>query len=182
MKGKNLSQAESRAWFEQIYYAYRKQMFCLARTLLQTDADAEDAVHTVFLQIASKHLPTLCKFTQPADLRNYLLKATKNTCLNQLRKRRRALDWEAFSENWVEDRQFLEQLCAKEEAALVRQAIDALPDHYRDVLYYHYILELPVQDVAKLTGRSAGTVKMQLVRGKKRLQDLLIKGGATPCP
>lgn len=35
--------------FEAVYYTYRKQMFLLANSILNSKQDAEDAVHDVFL-------------------------------------------------------------------------------------------------------------------------------------
>ena len=172
--------AETR--LEEIYYAYRKQMFCLARTLLSNDADAEDAVHTVFLQISEKRLSAVSKIQDPGDLRNYLLKATKNTCLNLLRSRRRTVALEEWMPGTtLSDSEFMEWLCIRAEAEHLRRSIDALPEHYRQVLYCRFVMELSVQDVAALTGKTVGVVKMQLSRGKKKLLQML-KGGKVPCP
>ena len=62
---------DQRQRFAQIYNDYEKQMFYLARTLLDCDADAEDAVHEVFLRIASKQIDTVCGIDNANDLRNY---------------------------------------------------------------------------------------------------------------
>ena len=64
--------------FEEIFYAYRKQMVTLALSILNNENDAEDAVHNVFLRIAQKNWNTVRTIENKTDLRNYLLKATKN--------------------------------------------------------------------------------------------------------
>ena len=68
--------------FEEIYMNYRKRMFLVAKTVLRRDSSAEDIVHDVFLKIAKKHMATISKIRNDTDLRNYLLKATKNTVLD----------------------------------------------------------------------------------------------------
>ena len=73
--------------FEQIYMNYRNQMFAVARSYLPSDADAEDAVHDVFLRVASKCWESVRGIENEADLRNYLLKAVKNKSLNILDRR-----------------------------------------------------------------------------------------------
>lgn len=83
-----IEDTDQRSLFEQVYQQYRKQMYYLANTLLEDSAAAEDVVHDVFLRIASRHMPTIQRITDHNDLRNYLLKATKNTCLNHLKKHR----------------------------------------------------------------------------------------------
>lgn len=77
-----------RRLFEEIYLNYRKQMLLVARSVLGSDTDAEDVVHDVFLKIAKKHMSRISKIKNSIDLRNYLLKATKHTALDHLRKRR----------------------------------------------------------------------------------------------
>ena len=72
--------------FERIYYTYRKQMLVVARTILQNESDSEDAVHEVFLKIATKHMGIIKSIELETDIRNYLLKATKNTALNIKKK------------------------------------------------------------------------------------------------
>ena len=67
-----------RRLFEEIYFSYRKQMFLVARTVLKNDSDAEDIVHDVFLRIAKKYMAKISTIENETDLRNYLLKATKN--------------------------------------------------------------------------------------------------------
>ena len=75
-----------RRLFEEIYINYRKQMFLVARSVLGNDSDAEDIVHDVFLKIAKKHMTRISRIENDTDLRNYLLKATKHTALDHLRK------------------------------------------------------------------------------------------------
>lgn len=77
-----------RRLFEEIYLSYRKQMFLVARTVLKNDSDAEDIVHDVFLRIAKKYMAKISTIENETDLRNYLLKATKNAALDHLRKHR----------------------------------------------------------------------------------------------
>lgn len=78
-----------RRLFEEIDLNYRKQMLLVARSVLGNDSDAEDIVHDVFLKIAKKHMARISKIEKDTDLRNYLLKATKHTALDHLRKHRR---------------------------------------------------------------------------------------------
>lgn len=79
-----------RRQFEEIYLSYRKQMFLVARTVLKNDSDAEDIVHDVFLRIAKKYMAKISTIENETDLRNYLLKATKNAALRCLRSPKKA--------------------------------------------------------------------------------------------
>ena len=164
--------------FEKIYHAYKKQMAYVAMEIVQNEADAEDIVHDVFEKIAIRHMNTINQISEEVDLRNYMLKATKNTALNWKEKRKR---W-TFSKDEIEvepigfnlsDNRFIDYLCKKMEYERVLKAMKALEPRYRDVLYYHFVLEMPVREVAKYLNQSVSATKQQLVRGKKKLLVLL---------
>ena len=78
-----------RRLFEEVYITYRKQMFLVARAVLSNDSDAEDAVHDVFLKIAKSQMQKIGSIQEAADVRNYLLKATKHQAIDHLRKQQR---------------------------------------------------------------------------------------------
>jgi RNA polymerase sigma-70 factor (sigma-E family) len=58
-------------------------------------------------------------------------------------------------------------------AAVVRQALRALPARQRTVLVLRFYEDLPVAEVADLLGCSAGAVKTHTHRGIRRLRQLL---------
>ena len=82
-----LDTEEDKKQFEEIFMSYRKQMVSLAFSILENHEDAEDAIHNVFLRIAQKNWDTVRSIEDKTDLRNYLLKSTKNASLNILKIR-----------------------------------------------------------------------------------------------
>lgn len=163
--------------FEEIYLEYRKQMFLVAMTVTHNETDAEDVVHDVFTRIAEKYMPIIQDIDSQQDLRNYLLRAAKNTALNLLKKKNRAnvsandLQW--VKGDSVSDVDFIDEICAKAEYEQLVNALQLMDEPYREVLYYHFVMELSVSDVAKLLERKPLTVKKQLVRGKKILLQMM---------
>ncbi len=168
---------------EDIFYSYSKQMVSLAMTYLKNTDDAEDAVGTVFERIASRNFDVVRSIKNDCDMRNYLLKATKNTCLNMLGQKKMTVSFEQISEyGYVEkgmcsDDSFFETICNKMDYEAVLKAIGSLNEKYRDALYYHFVMEMTVAEVAKLMFQSVSATKQQLVRGKKMLLALLLKAG-----
>lgn len=168
---------ELRIKFAAIYKTYRKQMVLTALSFLKNSSDAEDAVHDVFFQIvACDRMDFIQKFKNPADLRNYLLKAVKNTALNMLKREyRKELHFDSdISEDAEEileltDNDFLSRICAKFEYEDLVDAILSLNERYRDTMYYHFVMDLSIPETAKALGKEISTTKMQLVRGKKLL-------------
>ena len=181
-----IDEPAKRSLFEQVYLRYRKQMFYLARTLLEDTAAAEDAVHDVFLRIASHHMPTLQKLTDPDDLRNYLLKATKNTCINHRKKHwGKTISLDTINEHdlsgdpQLSDDAFWERLFVISDAKQLIHAIRQLPEPYPHILYDHFVLGLSSRELSDFTGVKPATIEKQIYRGKQRLLKLLDQTGGS---
>lgn len=171
---------EQQRVLETVYNNYKKQMLCIAMSVLKNKEDAEDAVHNVFLTIAQRQMDTVCQITNAVDLRNYLLKATKNVCLNMLRSRKKITDLpetelRALGKTRAvpSDEDFWQLICSRAEAEQVIKAIQKLPDIYRWALYYHFVLELTVSQMARAFDLKTKTVETRLYRGKKLLLEAL---------
>lgn len=167
-----------------MYLSYRKQMVAFAITILGNEDDAQDAVGDVFLRIAQKNWGVVSRIDNETDLRNYLLKATKNTSLNKIKgKKKENVSLDTIAEydmdgiDDLSDDTFLEVICNKFEYDKVVRAIRSLNEKYRDVLYYHYVMEMTVPETAKSLNQKLSATKQQLVRGKKMLLSLLGKKG-----
>ena len=166
--------------FEAIYLTHRKQMIALAMSLLKNESDSEDVVSSVFLKIATKNWNIVQNISSDIDLRNYLLKATKNTALNTLKNKKKynvsldtIIEYDITNIEPISDNDFIEIICNKIEYEEIIKAIGSLSEKYRDVLYYHFVMELTVADTAKMLCQSVSTTKKQLVRGKKILLYIL---------
>lgn len=158
--------------FEQLYNSYSKQMFGLANSILKNSHDAEDVVHEVFYKIAQNHSDIFSRIKSDVDLRNYLLKSAKNTAISFIRMNKTFLELDEIAESdslEFSDDKFLDMICAKIDAKILLEVMDSLENKYREVLYYHFVLELSVAEVADLLDRNINTVKKQLVRGKSKL-------------
>lgn len=177
-----LEDAEDKSLFEKLYYSYRKQMITVAQSVLQDCGDAEDAVHEVFLRIAARYMDIIRSIEEEKDLRNYLLKATKNMALNMLQKKKRDVP-HAVLEEYPDDaedigeKDFVEIICERMDYEKVVAAVQNLHEPYREALYYHFVMELSVPETAKLLNQTKAATKKQLVRGKKMLMKLLEQEG-----
>lgn len=165
--------------FEKLYLSYRSVMYSVAFAILQDESDAEDAVHDTFLSIAARQMPLLSRIEDEADRQSYILKATRNTALNMLRKGVRQLpaddiyEREQFDASKSPDDGFINYICMKHDYKQVVEAIRRLDKKYSDVLYYHFVLGFTAMEVAKIQDKNVNTIKKQLVRGKKLLLEEL---------
>lgn len=170
--------------FEDMFLSYRKQMVTFAVTILGNEDDAQDAVGDVFLRIAQKNWDVVRDIKNETDLRNYLLKATKNTSINKIKTKKKEnvsldtiMEYDMDGIEDLSDDTFLEVICNKYEYDKVVQAIKLLNEKYRDAMYCHYVMEMTVPQTAKSLNQTLSATKQQLVRGKKMLLSLLGKKG-----
>ena len=166
---------EDQSAFTDIYNSHYKQMFYLAKSITHNDADAEDVVHDTFMTILRKYKSVLFKLDNATDLRNYLLKCTKNTALNHIKAaKKNPLSLDGMLEDnpdipILSDDSLLDTICTKYDYDKVLDAMQSLNKAYFDPLYCHFVLELSVPETARHLNQSFETTKKQLVRGKKLL-------------
>ena len=64
-------------------------------------------------------------------------------------------------------------LLLKEKGRLITEAIENLPDKYREVINMRHKQELPYEEIAKELGVPLGTVKARLFRARELLKKRL---------
>ena len=154
--------------FSDIYSNYQKQMLLVAKRILHSDEDAEDAVQIAFLGIAQriKSLPV-----DDRRLRAYVLTAAKNAALSLLPQKKRQDNMLDIDEDL-----FVKVMQSQDYDTLLRAA-RMLPAPYREVLLIICVEGQTVAASAAILHRKPGTVRQQLNRGKKLLIDFCRKEG-----
>ena len=67
----------------------------------------------------------------------------------------------------------------KEQARLIREAVLAMQEPEREIFYRYYYFYQPVAVIAEEMDINLSTVKTKLHRGRKKLKEILTKGGYT---
>jgi RNA polymerase sigma-70 factor (ECF subfamily) len=128
-------------------------------------ADPEDVLGEVFLHVAR----SLHRFRgDDEDLRRWVFTIARNRAIDEHRRRARRpqMDDREVPDLPVRDR--AEQLDPELMAALGRLT----PDQ-REVVALRFVADLPIEDVARITGRSAGAVKSLQFRAVAQLARIL---------
>ena len=158
------------------------RMLAVARRFMRSDDLAQDAVQDAFLQA----FRNIDRFKEGAKLSTWLHRITVNACLMKLRsaRRRPEVAIEDLLPSYQDDGHRLEPVGAwtetgpeaaesRETRELVRQAIDRLPDGYRDVLMARDIEQLDTAEAAEALGLSLSATKTRLHRARQALRELL---------
>jgi len=65
----------------------------------------------------------------------------------------------------------------QEEARIVREAVDSLPEKFKIPTILHYTMDMSIQDIALTMEIPAGTVKSRLHKARKLIEEGMIKLG-----
>jgi RNA polymerase sigma-70 factor (ECF subfamily) len=168
--------------FTDLVRANTGRLLAVARRMLRQEQEAQDAVQEAFV-CAFKALGS---FEGHCRLSTWLHRIAVNACLMRLRRRERkpeeSIDTflpayqadghtvEQF-EKW--DDSALSRLEREETRALVRRAIDRLPETYRTALLLRDIEELDSDEAAELLGITPNALKIRVHRARQALRTLL---------
>jgi RNA polymerase sigma-70 factor (ECF subfamily) len=162
-----------RAAFSVLVERYRDRVFRLAASVLGPYAseDAEEVAQEVFIRVYGE----LRRFRGKARFNTWLYRVAYNLAIDRKRRERRQALRAAFEGQCFSDgpQQPIDGLLSKEKKALVAAAIEGLPELYRTIVYMHYWLEQPVEEVACALRLPEGTVKSYLFRARRLLRDKL---------
>lgn len=176
--------------FEEAVERYGPPLLSVIRRYLPEENDANDALQETFLSA----FKALDRFQGESSLGTWLHRIAVNAALMKLRTRRRhpeqALD--GLLPSFLDDGHRAgprgswsvapdDEAIAGETRALVRKAIDELPESYRTVLMLRDIDERTTEETAELLELSPANVKTRLHRARQALRELLDRRlGGTP--
>lgn len=139
----------------------------LARHILCSDADAEDASQEVFLRLY-KHLH---RFDEGRPFGPWLNAVTVNVC-REMVKRRGAHRAVPFDEALLVhlDAPAITAPRFEGERRLLVQALEALPEKERIVMILRDVEDLSTSEIARILGVFEGTVRSHLSRARVKVQ------------
>jgi RNA polymerase sigma factor (sigma-70 family) len=159
--------------FQILVYRYRHRVFSFACYYLGDPDDAEDVAQEVLLR--------LWKYRDGIDetrVLGWLLRVTRNACIDAARRRRSlrdvistddrllesALDGESLPDAETEQAEFQDCL---------RQAVAQLPDPHRSIVILREIHDMKYDEISAAMDLPLNTVKVYLHRARKMLRELL---------
>ncbi len=166
--------------FHALIRPYERSVYAMALSLLQNEADAEDAAQEAFLK-AFHHLDS---FRAEAKFSTWLISITLNEARSRLRQRK-ALKLQSLDESQDEQRhvspallrdwrEVASQTLERQEVRLLlERAVASLPLIYREIFLIRDVEELSVNESAEALGISIASVKVRLHRARMMLQKTL---------
>jgi RNA polymerase sigma-70 factor (ECF subfamily) len=167
--------------FHDLIRPYERSVYVMALSLLQNEADAEDAAQEAFL----KAFRNLASFRGEAKFGTWLVSITLNEARSRIRSRKN-VKMESLDESTDEVghvspallrdwREIPSQALERQEVRLLLQeAIADLPLIYREIFLLRDVEELSVNESAESLGISVASVKVRLHRARMMLQKKLV--------
>src|SRR5688500_18968197 len=149
---------------------YQMAVYNMAYRMLGNPTEAEDAAQEVF--VGAWNQLHSCQLERRFSTR--LLSIASHHCIDLLRRRRPSapLDDVAL---YVpsNDPEPIETVLQGEQADMVKDLLNTLPDKYRSVTVLRYYNDLSYDEIARMTGLTESAVKTQLHRARRMLAEKL---------
>ncbi len=172
------------AWdFGSAQLPYRDQLFKTAVRLTRSIEESEDLLQETYLK-AYRHYH---QFTEGTNLKAWLFRILKNTFINNYRRNRnrpQLLDFDelrdsgdGFDEGLPMTQDPENDFLGQELDHEIREALMALPHHYRMAVLMVDLQGLSYQEVADALAVPIGTIMSRLYRGRKKIERALLSYG-----
>jgi RNA polymerase sigma-70 factor (ECF subfamily) len=164
-----------RQTFHQVYLKHRRVVYSICLRMTENVSEAEDLTQDVFVQL----FRAIGSFRGESAFTTWLHRLTVNCVLMQFRKRK-------VRQRLVRENEDLPAYIAGIadpgqvrviDRILLSEVVAKLPKGYREAIILHDIEGLRHDEIAERRGRSIGTSKSQLHKGRAMLRQLI----AGPC-
>ena len=166
--------------FEKLMDKYYKRIMNLAYRFMGDKEIAEDLTQDVFIKVYKNG----SSYKPKAKFQTWLYQITKNTCLNELRRRKHStvsidktfevkgdpIKQELTDTKSLNPGETIEQ---KETALVIKEAIASLPENQRMAVTLRRYEQLSYDDIAQTMNCSTASVKSLLSRAKLNLKEKL---------
>jgi RNA polymerase sigma-70 factor (ECF subfamily) len=163
--------------FKEHILPLRDKLFRFALHLLQDRQEAEDAVQDVMAGIWSRRV----EWPQWNNIPAYCMTATRNNCLDRLRRRRgSAVQTEAALQLKNPDGDPFDKMTSKETITRIRRCMEELPPNQQQVVRLREMEGFSYNEIAQVLDMTLDQVKVNLHRGRNAIKKTMQKQWKDP--
>jgi RNA polymerase sigma-70 factor (ECF subfamily) len=150
---------------------FKDKLFRLAKRLLVSTEEAEDATQEVILKLWNKKE----NLSQYNSLEAFAMTMTKNYCLDQL-KSKRAQNLKIVHNNYTDNAaSLLQKLEDKDSLNWVEKIIQQLPKQQQLIIQMRDIEQYEFEEMAKILEMNETAIRVALSRARKTIRDFMLK-------
>ena len=160
---------DSAAW-EELVTRYSRRVYNVAYQFTGRHEEAEDLTQEIFLKIYR----SLGTFDLDAAFLPWLIRVSKNMCVDHYRKRRRERllvhgNWEKITTVACTRADPYQKTFSRERRAILLRALEQIPSDLKAVVILRDLQGLTYQEISEAMDLPEGTVKSRLNRGRLEL-------------
>jgi len=157
--------------FSQIYDQYIEKIYRFVYLKVNSQEIAEDITSKVFL----KGWESYKDYKTIKNPGAFLYKIARNIVIDYYREKDRTKIVSADLISPIVDNRtnLYEKAVFSSDVEIVKSALKNIKKDYQDVLIWHYLEDLPVEQISEILGKPAGTVRVMIHRGLNSLRERL---------
>jgi len=157
--------------FLHVVMPFKDKLFRLAKRLLVSKEEAEDATQEIILKLWTKNK----KLSSYHNIEAFAMTMTKNFCLDRL-KSKQAANLKLVHSNYSESGSGLQkQLEARDSYNWVQLIIESLPEQQKMVLQLRDVEQYEFEEIAKMLNMKPVAIRVALSRARKTEREKLIQ-------
>jgi RNA polymerase sigma-70 factor (ECF subfamily) len=159
------------AEFLNIVMPFKDKLYRLAKRLLVSSEEAEDATQEILLKLWSKKKA----MSGYNNVEAFAMTMTKNFCLDRL-KSKQAGNLKLVHSNYTDDNSSLQhQVEARDSISWVEKIMEELPEQQKMVLQLRDVEQYDYEEIEKLLDMKPTAIRVALSRARKTVREKLMQ-------
>jgi len=157
--------------FLDVILPFKDKLYRLAKRLLVSKEEAEDATQEILMKLWSKNK----KMNGYNNVEAYAMIMTKNFCLDRL-KSKQAANLRLVHTNYKDENVSLQtQVEVRDSLCWIEKIMETLPEQQKMVLQLRDVEHYEYAEIAELLDMSSSAVRVSLSRARKTVRDKLVQ-------
>jgi RNA polymerase sigma-70 factor (ECF subfamily) len=149
---------------------FKDKLYRLAKRILVSSDEAEDAVQEVYLKLWKGKQ----RMENYKSIEAFAMTMTKNYCLDRL-KSKQASNLKIVHSNYKNDENLDRQIDVKDGVSLVFKIMETLPEKQRIILQLRDVEAFEYSEISKMLEINETAIRVALSRARKTVRQQLIK-------
>lgn len=152
--------------FKSIVVPLREKLQNFARSMLNNNGDAEDAVQETLLRLWSKK----DSLDNHPNISGYTMQILKNICIDKIRSEKNtvSLDNVSIAEDNINPYSYTEQM---DSSLIIKNIINSLPELQRKIIWMRDVEDYELGEIADIICSEVTAVRVNLSRARKKVRD-----------
>ncbi len=164
--------------YSRLYNKYVAKIYRFIFLKVSSQEMAEDITSIVFVRGWDKFRHQYSDSEQKTVIKNppaYLYQIARNELASYYQKKNKIKTVQIDDSREIEDKSpgIREKITLSSDLQEIKKAINSLKEDYQNVIIWRYLDEYSIRDIAKITEKPAGTVRVMIHRALKELKSIL---------